>query len=67
MGKMTNQIKVTDYDLIAINGRHIRKATKVVFQDGSEIRFTERMPKNAAIAQATALKHAGLSGPSWER
>lgn len=34
------------------SGRRVRKATKVIFPDGREIKFIERMPKREAIKQA---------------
>jgi hypothetical protein len=43
---------VTTYNLKAGNGKHIRKATKVVFSNGVEVAFTERMTQKAAIEQA---------------
>ena len=46
---------VTTYNLFAGNGRHIRKATKVIFPDGKEIRFLERVGKKLAIREA--LRH----------
>jgi len=54
---MTNaqQIRVETYRLTTRSGRHIRKATKVVFPDGYEIRFTERMSKREALRQAAKL------------
>ena len=53
------QMKVTEYNLKSKNGRHIRRATKVTFPDGYEVRFIERMPKGAAIKQATELRARG--------
>ncbi len=47
---------VTTYQLIASNGRPIRKATKVTFADGREVRFTELLSKRDAIRQATAVR-----------
>lgn len=46
---------VTTYNLTASNGRHIRKATKVTFADGREIRFMDLMSKREALRQAAAL------------
>lgn len=40
------------YKLTASNGRHIRTATKVTFEDGITVRFMERMSKREAIRQA---------------
>lgn len=44
--------RVETYQLRAMTGRPIRRATKVVFDDGREVRFMERMPKRKAIRQA---------------
>lgn len=43
--------RIETYRLTASNGRHIRMATKIVFQDGTERRFTERMSRKQALAQ----------------
>lgn len=52
---MTNsEARVETYNLRASNGSHIRKATKVVFSDGTEVKFIERMSKREAIRQATS-------------
>lgn len=48
--------RVKDYQLIARNGRPIRKATMVIFQDGRTVRFVERLGKKEAIRQATRLR-----------
>jgi hypothetical protein len=45
-------MKVETCQLVAGNGRPIRKATKVVFPDGVEVRFMEKMSKRRAIEQA---------------
>ena len=37
--------------MIASNGRPIRKATQVMFNDGSKIRFTELLSKKEATKQ----------------
>lgn len=44
--------QVEDYNLKAKTGRHIRKATQVIFPDGYRMEFMEKMPKRAAIKQA---------------
>lgn len=46
--------RVETYKLSSGSGRHIRKATKVIFPDGREVKFTERLGKRAAITQAKA-------------
>ena len=50
-----SSIRVETFNLKARNGRHIRKATKVIFPSGYEIRFTERMSKREALRQAARL------------
>lgn len=52
----TGSIRVETYQLIAGNGRPIRKATAVVFPDGKVVRFTERMGRGQAVAQAMVLR-----------
>jgi hypothetical protein len=47
--------RVELYQLKTSSGRRIRKATKVVFEDGRTVHFTERMPKLKAIKQARAV------------
>lgn len=44
---MTNTQKPTveTYNLSAANGRHIRKATRVILEDGQVVEFVERIPK----------------------
>ena len=37
------------YNLTASNGRHIRKATMVVLDDGRVVRFMEKMTKRQAL------------------
>ena len=48
-------VKVEDYALLTSNGRPIRKATKVIFPDGTEIPFTERMGEKEAIWRAELI------------
>jgi hypothetical protein len=48
----TKQMTVKDYTLVARNGRKIRVATMVILSDGTEIKFTERLSKRAAIRNA---------------
>jgi len=45
-------MKVENYNLISSNGHHIRKATKVIFDDGEEIRFIDKVSKKEAIRNA---------------
>lgn len=49
---------VGTYQLVAGNGRKIRKATVVTFADGEEVRFIDRLPKGRAIEQAEARRAA---------
>ena len=51
MKTKNNVSRIENYNLNASNGRHIRTATKVIFKDGSEVRFTEKMSKRLALAQ----------------
>jgi hypothetical protein len=44
--------KVETYQMLASNGRPARKATQVRYPDGTLIRFTERMSRKQALAQA---------------
>ena len=52
----TQTPEVRNYSLLAANGRKIRTATMVVFVDGTEVRFTERMSKREALRQATTQR-----------
>ena len=45
-------MRVETYQLVASNGNPIRKATKVIFPDGQEVRFMERVNKRNALEQA---------------
>ena len=45
-------MKVQDYKLYASNGRYIRTATKVIFDDGSEIKFLDKLDKKQATKNA---------------
>lgn len=44
-------MQVTTYRRIAQNGRHISMATKVILDDGKEIKFMSRLSKREAIRQ----------------
>lgn len=48
---MRTDMKISTYQLIAVNGKPIRKATKVILNNGKEIKFMERMTKKEAIRQ----------------
>lgn len=50
--------KVENYILYAGNGRRIRIATKVVYPDGTQVEFVERMSKREALRQVA--KHQEL-------
>ncbi len=45
-------MKCEIYNLQTKDGKHIRKATKVVFDNGEEIKFTERLTNEEAKRQA---------------
>lgn len=47
------KMKVAEYEMRASNGKHIRIATKVILEDGSEMRFIDRLSKREALKQAT--------------
>jgi hypothetical protein len=47
---------VENYQLFASNGNPIRKATQVIFNDGSKIQFMEKMPRHQAIIEAFEMK-----------
>jgi hypothetical protein len=49
-------MKVQDYKLYASNGRYIRTATKVIFNDGKEIKFLDKMSKKEAVKNAQAQR-----------
>ena len=49
-------MKATEYTIKTKTGNHIRKASKVTFPDGYEVRFIERMPKREAIRQAVEIR-----------
>jgi DNA/RNA endonuclease G (NUC1) len=49
-----NVASIEDYSLKSARGSHLRIATKIVFRDGSERRYTERMSKRVALAQLPA-------------
>lgn len=49
-------MKATEYTLKTKDGRHIRKATKVTFLDGYEVKFIERMTKREAMKQAAEIR-----------
>lgn len=45
-------MKVASYNLTASNGKHIRRATKVILPDGTEIKFLDLLSNKEAIRQA---------------
>ena len=47
---------VQPFDYKTPSGKPIRKATKVVFDDGTEIPFTERISAKLAVAQAISVR-----------
>lgn len=48
---------IQTYNLLAQTGRHVRKATKVIFADGYVVKFIELMTKRAALAQAIEYRN----------
>lgn len=49
-------MRVETYNLKASNGNHIRKATKVIMDDGEVIEFMEKMSNKEARRQAFIRK-----------
>jgi hypothetical protein len=47
--------RVASYTITTPEGRRIRTATKVVFTDGTERRFLDKMTKREALAQVVDL------------
>lgn len=56
--------EVFTYQLNAPNGRPVRKATGVRFEDGHTIRFMERLSKRDAIAQGWRCRANGIGDES---
>lgn len=58
--------RVETYQMYAaVTGRPIRKATKVIFEDGREVKFIDRIPKKKAIREALEyLGRGNNSNPS---
>lgn len=46
----------TTYVLQTATGRHIRRASRVIFSDGYQVDFMESMPKGLAIVQAIQFR-----------
>jgi hypothetical protein len=44
-----NPMTIETYNLKTASGRHIRQATKAILDDGTEIRFTEKMTNAEAV------------------
>jgi hypothetical protein len=55
---------VTQYQLRDSRGRRIRLASMVTLEDGTEVRFVERLPNGEAIRQARAEREVGWGAPS---
>ena len=47
---------VKTYTLKSANGKHIRQATMVIFENGKIVKFIEKMSKKEAIKQAQNVK-----------
>jgi len=45
-----SKIRVEDYQLVTTKNKPIRKATKVIFPDGEEISFLDKMSKKDALS-----------------
>lgn len=50
MSTMLSGATVSTYQLIAGNGRPIRRATQVLLADGRRVRFIEKMSKREALS-----------------
>ena len=50
-------MKVETYNLQNSKGKHIRKATRVIFDDHKQINFIEKLGKKDAIVQALKLRN----------
>ena len=50
-------IKVETYSMKSLsgNGRHVRMATRVIFENGTIVEFIEKLSKKEAIKQAHLL------------
>jgi hypothetical protein len=48
----TRTATVETYKMFASNGRYIRQATLVRYNDGTVVEFTEKMTKREALKQA---------------
>jgi hypothetical protein len=46
-------MKITTYQLLAMNGQKVRKATQVELSDGRVIRFMEKMTKREVLRQVS--------------
>ncbi|KKK69354.1 hypothetical protein LCGC14_2934870 [marine sediment metagenome] len=57
-------MEVKTYNLQNSEGKHIRKATKVILDDGKVIAFTEKLSKKKAIAQIVYQKARQENGYS---
>jgi hypothetical protein len=55
MATATEAPRVETYQLIAANGRPIRKATRVLLPSGQVVSFTERLSKREALRQAAQV------------
>lgn len=51
--------QVERYRLADRRGRHLRWATRVRFEDGCVVNFTETVPKGMALSQAKELRSKG--------
>ena len=62
MEMTSEKAAVTDYMMLTRDGKAVRKATKVIFPGGFEIRFMEKLTKKEALRQAKEqiVKRAAL-------
>ena len=63
-------VKFELVQLVAPNGRQIRKATRVTFPDGEVVQLMDRLPRAAALKAAIAVlgeRHGCMTHPLQER
>jgi hypothetical protein len=47
--------EVTTYNLVASNGKRIRKATRVILENGQHVDFVDRMSKREAVQTVNSI------------
>lgn len=59
------KIQVQTVDLKAQNGKHIRKVSRVILEDGRQITFVEKLSAKDAIKQARAAVEGDSTRTKW--